>query len=790
MPRVRTIQQRFTQGEIDPRMRARVDVDQYYGALESALNVFPIPQGGFTRRPGLEFIAQLPNVLTRESGATVTAPNGGTAANANDNNEGNQLITTTNIGVLNPYVVVHYDLGSAKTIAFIDVVAMVLTAGSSSEFYIQVSTDNVSWTNAGTAPQLSISTDPLSRRTRVNGSYRYVRIARIGATDLGTAKAILAEVSVWTDSGTLSDSRLIEFVFNTDQTYMMVLSDRNMAIYRDGVLKADIRLLYFESAYISDVNWTQSADTLILFTPNINPWKVVRNGSDSEWLNNALQFDYIPKYDFVPATSAPAQTLTPSAASGNITLTAGGAVFSAGHVNQYISGNGGRARIVEYVSTTVVKAVTEIPFFDTSAIASGAWDLDTGFEDVWSALRGWPLCGTFHEGRLWLGGSTTRPSTLWGSRVGLFFDFDPGSLLDDDAIDATLDTGQFNKIINLYSGRALQIFTTGGEHVVLQTLNEPITPTNFNAKKQTSVGSREGLRVVEVEGSVIYVQREGESVQEFIFSDAEQAFVNNIVSLLSSHLIKRPVDFALRKATSTEEGNYLLLVNDDGTLSVANILRSQNITSFAPQETRGEFLRCGVDNDDMYVIVERDIEGLGVLRYIERFNFDHMLDASKRVTAGLPQDDFSGLSHLEDETVKVRADDSALPDVVINGGATTIIRNASDYVEFGLDFTIDVRDLPPEVQQIGTAVGLKKNISEITLELYNTQNIVVNGKTQSFAGFGPSGGGSPLDAAPPFFTGTRRIKGQLGWDFKAQVEITQSAPSPMTVLAIVKRVNI
>lgn len=45
MPRVRNIQQRFTQGELDPRMIARVDIDQYYGALESALNIFPIPQG-------------------------------------------------------------------------------------------------------------------------------------------------------------------------------------------------------------------------------------------------------------------------------------------------------------------------------------------------------------------------------------------------------------------------------------------------------------------------------------------------------------------------------------------------------------------------------------------------------------------------------------------------------------------------------------------------------------------------------------------------------------------------
>lgn len=786
MPRIRTIQQRCTQGEIDPRMIARVDVDQYYGALEKAKNVFCIPQGGFRRRPGLEFIDVLQNQVTRNTGQTITATNGGTTANANDNNTATLVTTTNNISTTNPYVVVHYDLGSAKNIAFIDAVAASLTAGTSSEFQLQVSTDNSAWTSIGA---VTMSTTAKTQRYRVNGSYRYVRFARIGATDLGTAKANIAELHVWVDSGTLSDCRMIDFTFSTSQTYMLVLTDTNIAVYKDGVHQADIRAASHTHSLLSTVNWTQSADTLLLFSPSIAPWRIQRQGSDTNWLSEAIIFDYIPKYDFVPVSTTVAQTLTPSANSGNVTLTAGGGTpFSSGSVNQYVTGNGGRARIVEFVSSTVVKAVTEIPFFDATAIASGAWDIESGFEDVWSSTRGYPNCGTFHEGRLWLGGSASRPSTLWGSRVGLFFDFDPGSLLDDDAIDATLDTGQFNKILNIYSGRALQIFTTGGEHAVVQSFGDPITPTNFNAKKQSSVGSREGLRVVEVEGSVLYVQREGASVQELVYNDVEQAFNNNIISLLSSHLVKSPVDFALRKSTSTAEGNYLLLANNDGSLSVANILRSQRITAFTPQETEGLFKRCGVDNNDMYVMVEREIDSATV-RYIERFNFDHFMDASTRFVIGTPLDTFAGLDHLEGETVKAYIDEANLPDVEVASGSVTIGRDAEESAEFGLDYEIDVKDLPPEVQQIGTAVSLKKNISEIALELYETQNITVNGRDISFIGFGPAGGGSPLDVKPPKFTGLKRLKGWLGWDFKGQISISQARPGPMTVLAMVKRVN-
>lgn len=789
MPRVRHLQQRFTQGEIDPRMVARTDIDQFYGACENMQDVFPIPQGGFMRRPGLEFVDYLMNQITREAAPTITAPRGGTTANANDDDTTTVLTTTTNISTINPYVVVQYDLGSSKSIAFIDIIGAYLSAGSdATEFKLQGSTDNVTFTTLAT---IAMTTTPTTaQRYRILASYRYIRFARIGATDLTTAKANIQEMQVWVDTGTLSDSRHIEFAFSTSQTYDMVITTQNIAVYKDAVLQADIRVPLHLNGYLNELSWTQSADTLILFSPDVPTWKIVRNGSDALWLSSAITWDFIPQYDFVPVITQPAQTLTPSAANGNVTLTAGGGtIFSAGSVNQYVSGNGGRARIVTYVSATVVKAITEIPFFDATAMASGSWDYETGFEPVWSSTRGYANCGTFHEGRLWLGGSRSRPSTLWGSRVGLFFDFDPGQLLDDDGIDITLDTGQFNKIINVYSGRALQVFTTGGEHAIYQSLGEPITPTNINAKKQTSVGSREGLRVLDVEGTVLYVQREGESIQGFVYDDTQQAFLSRIISLISSHLIKSPVDFALRKATSTEDGNYLLIVNDDGTLTAAALMLAQEVVAFAPQVTNGSFLRCGVDNGDMYFTVERSINNATV-RYIERFNFDHYMDSSTRRTSGLPEDHFTGLGHLEGETVKVRADDANLPDVTVTSGAVTINRDAEDDVEFGMDYTPLVKDLRIEVQQIGTAIGLKKNLSEVALELFETQNINVNGKEQSFQGFGPAGSGSPLDVSPTRFSGTKIIKGFRGWGYSNdQVTITQTKPGPLTVLAIMKRVN-
>ena len=104
--------------------------------------------------------------------------------------------------------------------------------------------------------------------------------------------------------------------------------------------------------------------------------------------------------------------------------------------------------------------MVEIPFFDTDATSN--FILETGYEDAWSN-EGWPFTATFHEGRLYFGGSASLPSSLFGSKVGDFFNFKAAEGLDDDAIKITLSTDSVNTVTGLRSGRDLQIFTTGAE---------------------------------------------------------------------------------------------------------------------------------------------------------------------------------------------------------------------------------------------------------------------------------------------------------------------------------------
>ena len=59
MSQLLQIQTNFSVGEIDPLLRARIDLKQYYSALQTATNVVIQPQGGAKRREGLRYLTTL-----------------------------------------------------------------------------------------------------------------------------------------------------------------------------------------------------------------------------------------------------------------------------------------------------------------------------------------------------------------------------------------------------------------------------------------------------------------------------------------------------------------------------------------------------------------------------------------------------------------------------------------------------------------------------------------------------------------------------------------------------------
>ena len=615
------------------------------------------------------------------------------------------------------------------------------------------------------------------------------------------------------------------------------------------------------SDMVDDMCWTQSADTLIVVHPDLQPLRITRT-SDSAWTAATITFDSIPKYAFeLDSHIHVGSKLSVSAVSGNVELTAtnthntsgtaqagsantitlksassatndiyvgmfieitsGTGVgqtrlcedyngttkvlevhpawttapnntsqyditsFKAAAVNQYINAQPqGRARIVEVLSDTKVRAVTEYPFFSTNDIDPGKWEVEHGYEDVWSSAKGWPRTVTFHEGRLYFGGSKSRPSTIWGSKIGLFFEFAPTESLDDDAVEATLDTNDLNVITDIISARDFQVFTSGGEFFVPQPGTDPITPLTFTFKNVSRNGIKAGTRVQSVDSGSVYIQRQGKSLNEFVFTDTQATYVTQRISLLSGHLMKNPQRVALRKASNTEEADLLLMTNtDDGSMAVFSMMRAQNITSPSEFTTDGQFIDVGVDVNSIYAVTKRTFNG--TIRYfVELFGFDYFTDCA---FVGANASGASGLPHVA-KSLNVICDGVPQSNETVSaGGAVTFDRPSTTSFEVGLPITVYVKTMPVELRlQTGSRLSLKKRIVEINAVVNDTQHMLINNQPVAFRLFD----NPMLDAPEPEFTGIKRVNGVLGYSREQAIEVSQNLPLKMNLLGLDYRVAV
>jgi hypothetical protein len=585
--------------------------------------------------------------------------------------------------------------------------------------------------------------------------------------------------------------RLVPFQFSVDDSYMLCFTHQRMYVVKAGAVVTNINssgndylTTSITSDMVDDMCWTQSADTLIVVHPDLQPVKLVRGASDASWTASTITFDSIPKYAYTLSFSNPAATLTPSAVSGNISLTASAGVFSASDVNQYINVTPqGRAKIIQYVSSTVVNVVTEYPFFNTTAVASGSWELESGYVDVWSSGKGWPRTVTFHEGRLYFGGSKSRPSTIWGSKIGLFFDFVPTESLDDDAVEATLDTNDLNVITDIISSRDFQVFTTGGEFYVPQAGTDPVTPLTFTFKNVSRNGIKPGTRIQSVESGSVYIQRQGKSLNEFVFSDTQLTYITQRISLFSGHLLKNPQRIALRKASSTEDADLLLMTNtDDGSMAVFSVMRSQQVTSPSEFTTDGSFIDVGVDVNTMYVVTSRTFDGT-VRYFVEMFDDDLFTDCS---FSGGAASSKSSLPH-EGKALNVICDGVPQSNETVTSGSITFDRASTTSYEVGLPITVYVKTMPVEVKlQTGSRLSFKKRIVEISAVVRNTQHMLLNNQPVAFRQFDAA----LTDLPEPEFTGIKRVNGVLGYSREATIEVSQNLPLKLTLLGLDYRVAV
>lgn len=391
------------------------------------------------------------------------------------------------------------------------------------------------------------------------------------------------------------------------------------------------------------------------------------------------------------------------------------------------------------------------------------WD-----EQAFSALRGYPASVTFHENRLCFGGTIAEPDTIWMSQLGEFFNYDVGEGDDTDSINLVAATGDVNEIRYMRSNRDLQIFTLSDELYVPTYLNQAITPTNAQIRKQTPFGT-EFVLPTSIDGATIFVERGGRAVREYIYSDAEDAYISTGVSTVASHTIVDPVDIAVVHSGFKTQESYAALVMGNGDMALFSSNRAEKRAAWTRVTTQGDFL-AAVSVGERLFYYAKDINNNYVL---SEFVDDIGLDNYLYVAYGNGTVSVSSL--YSSGTVDVIGYDGTdkvyLGEFTVSGGNITMTAH-SNYTHFyvGKKFTSKVITNPVDtVAGNGPVTGDVRGISTVVLNVKDSTSIKVNNRTiNNITGF----------------TGNKEVR-LLGYSRNPQVTIEQDDPMPLQVNGLI-----
>lgn len=610
------------------------------------------------------------------------------------------------------------------------------------------------------------------------------------------------------------DYKMYPFILSNGVSYLLVFSNLTLDIYRetseDALTAVHSMVSPYTTAQLSSIQVTQNGNFMVITQQSVYPYSLVNGGNDTTWTLAKISFQNMPAFDFKKNYYSDTFKLSAVAVATSATLTWNGGSFSTDYEGGLFIALGasndspiGLARLRTYASATTF-TVDVLIAFDSSLTSNFPGSQCFLGEPAWAEstmsagaiARGYPSACAFYEDRLIVGGTPALPQTIFASNIGNFTNFDQGQGLDDQAIVYTLSSGQYNEIRHIVSDKSLQIFCSDSEFSSMQYFAEPLTPSSISIRKQSSNGSTTTQPII-LDNQTFYVRKGGQAIMAFVFDPGSTSYTSQPVSILSAHLINNPVSGAVLKGDDVDDDDYMFLVNEDGSLLCYQAIASENISAWSlaltgpditdpasDVPTNGKFKAIANVNDDVYVIVERMIDGSSV-EYIEKMSFTARTDSAIRKTYVTPTTTITGLSTLNNETVRVIADAIVLDEYVVEGGQIELPSSATT-VEVGLNYNVLVR--PNPVNLVGqNTLYMVKRIVHAWVTYYESLGIYVNETLIPDLEFNVVLT-DPATPTPPK-TGTYEalLEGWSNLDLVAQeptIDILQTDPLPFLVLGV------
>lgn len=446
-------------------------------------------------------------------------------------------------------------------------------------------------------------------------------------------------------------------------------------------------------------------------------------------------------------------------------------------------------RITATASTTSATATALIAAPDNTATKRWA-------EGAWSAVRGYPSAVTFFGERIVFGFTNSDQQDIWLSEVGKFEDFEAGTK-DSDSFALTLPTANRGRWLG--SLETLAAGTSGDEwRIRASTLDEALTPKNFDIKKQTERGSA-NIQAIEVNEAIIFIDFVARKVREFTFRDERQKYVSPDLTALAEDITSGGIT-SLAVQKNPDSIIWFTIANSPYLISMT-YEREQNVIAFANHPLGGSGIAESVivtpsTNEDVVTLtVRRTING-STVRFIEEMQprdwgsttsaaNSFFVDAGIVDTGGSTT--ISGLGHLEGETASVLVDGAVQASKTVSSSAITIDEAGARAV-VGLPSTYQVSPMRLDTTTpVGTTHGSVKKISELVISFFATMNAQYGDGTDTYDIDWRVE--EVYDSPPALFTGDRTVTFDGGFSTEDDVVISGSDPLPATIRAIIPRIE-
>lgn len=622
-------------------------------------------------------------------------------------------------------------------------------------------------------------------------------------------------------------TRLIPFVFNSEQTYIIEAGENYFRFIQDGGYivypeghEHEGEIVEISTPYLEEdlqyLKYAQSADILTIVHQNYAPKELARY-DHHDWRLTDIVFEpsvaaptgvtaiwsgatgsNMRTYTYL-VTAVDEETLEESARSSTVNVQghreaywttseymtiSWAAVAGASEYNVYRSVNG----IYGYVGTSTTTSFTddniEPDLSETAPIQRNPF-----------ANNNNPSCCAYYQQRKVYANTVNNPQTLYASQTATSNNFNSSRpLIASDAVDVPLADREVNEIRHLIPFKDLIALTSNSEYKIngsdgiFQANPMPV------AVIQSCYGSSHVQPIVSG-AMVLFVQSGGSVLRDLGYDYLSDSYDGDELSLFASHLFEGKEIIYI--AYAKEPYRIVYVIFNDGSLATLTYNKKQKLCGWGRQETQGTFESVAViregQEDVAYFVIKRNIDGVEK-RYVERTKSriinnartGFLVDCGLYAHFNAAIKHISGLEHLANMPVMVLADGGVVADLTVDENGELELPKPTIDLVVGLPYEFDFETLGVEGENTH---GLKKQINSISISILNSREdfFIVGNQghetqlSRSLASINDSGylhsgnqDATPLNAPTD----------------KASIHIKQKYPLPLTITAVSAIVNV